>query len=183
MANDYHRKSIRLPGYDYSQAGAYFVTIVTHQRSHLFGEVCQGQVCLSLAGECVTSVLCSLPKHFPVWVDAFVVMPDHLHAILVIDPMDGSGEACGRITSHEKVNRVPDAAPEPKGTVSQSLGAIVQNFKSISSRRINTWRNTPGGPVWQRNYYEHIIRTEAEHERIRLYIQKNPLQWTVDCLK
>ena len=176
----HHRRSIRLPGYDYSNPGAYFVTIVTQARVSLFGEVAGGEMSLGLAGQCAAVIWQTLPNHFAVTLDTWVVMPNHLHGILVIhDPC--KGEASGAVSTIIRTGSLPDASPlPPHGTQSGSLGAILQNYKSVTTRRINALRGTSGNPVWQRNYYEHIVRDESELDRIRQYIVENPAKWQND---
>lgn len=177
-AEAYGRRSIRLKGYDYAQPGAYFVTICTQDRQCLFGDIAEGQTRLNTLGEVVLACWANLPHHFPhVELDAFVVMPNHVHGIVVITHR--RGEASGPNTRIPGL-AAPDASPLLDGTRPGSLGAIVQNFKSVSTRRINTMRSAPGLPVWQRNYYEHVIRNEHELDRIREYIASNPMQWAMD---
>jgi putative transposase len=290
----HHRRSIRLPGYDYRSAGAYFVTICTHQRELLFEDPVLRRVAEALWQR--------IPRHFPhVQLDAWVVMPNHVHGILVIagdttrgeasqenvpstDPMVSSGtESAGQLIAgdasplrqrgagsspenvssmdviapgeadlaeqavvgdtsrgeasaenvpsmdplasdgtvsaeqgvtgdaspllpHRRAGSSPenvssmdviapgetdsaeqsiagDASPlreRPTGLAPGSLGAIVGNFKSVTARRINRVRGTPGAPVWQRNYYEHVVRDERALNAIRQYIADNPARWAWD---
>ncbi|WNZ26256.1 transposase [Leptolyngbya sp. NK1-12] len=180
----HHRRSIRLKGYDYTTAGAYFITLCTHQRECLFGTIEDGQMQLSLLGQIVQSCWLRLPQHFQsVELDAFVVMPNHVHGIIWLGGMDCRGEAFAPrlIASSQDIHT--NASPPPKdGTQPGSIGAIVQNFKSVSTRRINQLRKTAGRPVWQRNYYERIIRDQRALQNIRRYIQNNPLSWWQDQL-
>jgi putative transposase len=152
----YHRHSIRLPGYDYSQAGAYFITLVVQDRECLFGEITNGKMCLNGMGQCASMIWQALPTHFNVSIDEYVFMPDHMHGILHIEG-------------------APANAAQP-----QSLGAIIQNYKAISTRRMNAIRRTRGMTIWQRNYYEHIIRNEGEWQQIQQYILNNPVCWGDD---
>jgi len=163
----HHRRSIRLKGYDYTQAGAYFVTICTQDRMCLFGEIVDGEMRLNDAGEIVAWTWHDMPNHISnVQLDAFVVMPNHVHGIIVItDPV---------------VAVVVGAGSEPAPTKSYGLPEIVRQFKTFSARRINDLRGTQGTPVWQRNYYEHIIRDEESLNRIREYILNNPSRWEMD---
>ncbi|QYO62080.1 transposase [Leptolyngbya sp. 7M] len=148
--NKHHRRSIRLKGCDYTTAGAYFITLCTHQRECLFATIEDGQVQLSLFGQVVQSCWLRLPQHFrSVELDAFVVMPNHVHGIIWLGGMDCRGEAfVSRFTTMSKgINT--NASPLPRdGTQPGSIGAIVQNFKSVSTRRINQLRKTAGTPVW-----------------------------------
>lgn len=185
----HHRRSIRLKGYDYSQPGAYFVTIVTHQRQEIFGQIRSGEMRLSPLGEIVARAWIDLPRHFnSISLDAFVIMPNHVHGIMIIheqtvraglqekaDPKAGQDSGMPRFQPHTGKTR-----PYPT-RCSPALPEIVRAFKSFSARRINTRRGTPGTPVWQRNYYEHIIRNQVELDAIRLYIQSNPAMWEDDA--
>jgi putative transposase len=186
--NRHHRRSIRLPGYDYRQAGVYFVTICTHQKELLFEDPILRRVAETLWQR--------IPRHFPhVQLDTWVVMPNHIHGIIIItgDP-HCRGEASQATDSHTKPRpdsasgsvsqpASGDASPlpdRPTGVSPGSLGAIVGNFKSITARRINRLRRMPGLPVWQRNYYEHIVRDERALNAIRQYIATNPARWAWD---
>ncbi|MBN1810535.1 MAG: transposase [Anaerolineae bacterium] len=184
--NKHHRRSTRLRGYDYAQAGAYFVTIVTHDRETLFDD--------PVFRRAAETMWQRIPRHSPhVELDKWVVMPNHVHGIIVIvDDSRGRGEAFrdGRsVLSDSFPCAAPFSAkldpgnasplPEPK-LPSGSLGAIVGNFKSVTTRRINRIRKTPGAPVWQRNYYERIIRNERELNAVRHYISENPARWAED---
>jgi putative transposase len=164
----HHRKSIRLPGYDYAQAGAYFVTLVTWGRDCLFGQVVDGVMVLNDFGKIVqeewerTAVV-----RQNIELGAYVVMPNHLHGILVIN--DGVG-ASRRLAPTEAIS------PKPG-----SLGAIMAQFKSMVTKRIwkidETMNRTP---IWQRNYHDRIIRNDHEMGKIWLYIESNPLNWADD---
>jgi len=181
---EHHRRSIRLPGFDYTQPGIYFVTIVVHQRENLLGKIMHGHTQLSLIGQMVEICWRGLPKTFEVELDEFVIMPNHLHGIIVIP--DGNrgkfnqGKASGDRSNNLSTAILPDALPLPHGTVSGSFNAVIQNFKSVSTRRINTFRHTPGTPLWQRNYYERIIRSQPGLDAVRSYIQANPDHWELD---
>jgi REP element-mobilizing transposase RayT len=112
--------------------------------------------------------------------DAFVVMPNHMHGIIMIQ---GRGEASAMPLHASKEPLESDASPlqrHPNGTQPRSLSAIVQNFKSVSTRKMNAARSTLGAPVWQRNYYEHVVRDEEELAAIREYILGNPARWDED---
>src|SRR5574341_2258341 len=167
----HHRRSIRLSGYDYSQAGAYFVTICTQNRQCLFGEIVDEEMGLSDAGRIVQSVWVELPQHYVgVDIDGFVVMPNHIHGIIVlIDDVVGAG-----------LDVRAGLKPAPTARKRRGLPEIVRAFKTFSSRHINQWRDTPGMPVWQRNYYEHVIRGEDQLNRVRRYIEDNPMMWETD---
>jgi len=160
------RRSIRLQDYDYALAGAYFITIVTKDRKCLFGEIADGEMWLNDKGQIVQD-----EWYKSAWIreeielDAFVVMPNHVHAIVAIG--DRARRATGR-------------SPRQSGPAKRSLGAFVGGFKSVVTKRINEIRNSPGTPVWQRNYFEHVIRNEESLHRIRQYVLDNPTQWEFD---
>jgi REP element-mobilizing transposase RayT len=162
------RRSIRLPGYDYSQAGAYFVTICTHRRRCLLGEIREAEVHLFDLGRVVVGCWEEIPRHFPhLSLDAWIVMPNHVHGILVISeyPIDDeTGHACDAVGARH-------ASPLP---------TIIGAFKSAAARRINDRLATPGAPVWQRGYYEHVVRNERALHRLRQYIAANPERWPHD---
>ncbi|GLI32783.1 transposase [Desulforhabdus amnigena] len=172
-----NRRSIRLRGYDYSQAGAYFVTICTQNRECLFGEIVDGEMRLNTAGKIVADEWVKTEEiRNEIEMDEWVVMPNHLHGILVIT---GSG-----ITPHGEGDRRcrGDQPVAPTGPRPRSIGAVMAGFKSAVTKRINELRRTPGQKLWQRNYWEHIVRTETELNRIREYIWNNPAQWELDRL-
>jgi putative transposase len=182
--NRHHRRSIRLQGYDYTLAGAYFVTLCTWDRSCFFGDIVDGQMAPSPFGLVVASFWDQIPVHAThVSLDAFVLMPNHVHGILVLSG-DHRAEAGDALT--QCVPFDPDAedtsasSNRPHGTTPGSLGAVLQNWKSTATRRINQMRHTLGARVWQDNYYEHIIRNERELWAIRQYIENNPAQWAQD---
>jgi REP-associated tyrosine transposase len=185
MPDKHHRRSVRLNGYDYAQPGAYFITVCTRDHACLFGHVVNGEMHLNDAGEIAQRCWEDIPRHFPhAALDTMVIMPNHVHGIIAITdtphsckgeasvPPDTSGDPSG---THASPLR-----QRPIGTQPGSLSAVVQNFKSISTRKINAARGAPGTPVWQRNYYEHIVRNEAELTAIRDYIMANPLRWDDD---
>jgi REP element-mobilizing transposase RayT len=249
----HHRRSIRLKGYDYTQPGAYFITICTHGRECLFGEIIDGEMHLNEAGQIVVQTWQDLPNHVPnVQLDAFVVMPNHVHGIIIITDhaggigagfkparttmgpgsaggagsttgpgsAAGSGFAAGPgstmgsgfaagpgstmgsgfaagpgstmgsgfaagpgpTAGSGAVGAGSEPAPTEPGPTRSSYGLpeIIRQFKTFSAPRINELRGTPGTPVWQRNYYEHIIRNESSLNRIRQYIAENPARWDAD---
>ena len=162
----HHRRSIRLKNYDYSQAGAYFVTTVTRTRACVFGEVVNGEMQLNDFGRIVQTVWNELPNHYSgMECDAFVVIPNHVHGIVVLNDLPvGAG-----------------FKPAPTRTgINHRLAEIVRAFKTFSSRRVNDLRKTQGLPLWQRNYFEHVIHNEESLNRIRQYILDNPARWDFD---
>jgi putative transposase len=174
----HHRRSIRLKGYDYTQPGAYFITLVTYQRECLFDKISAGKMQPSATGMRVAYDWEHIPEHFPsASLDEWIIMPNHLHGIILLS----TGEASADKIIGDLISLPADASPRhPIGTTSGSIGAILQNFKSITSRKINQAAGSPGAPLWQRNYYEHIIRNKQEWERISDYIRINPLRWEED---
>jgi putative transposase len=167
------RKSIRLKEYDYSQPGAYFITICTKDREHLFGEVRDAQMIENEYGKAVQACWNALPEHYPnVQLDAFRVMPSHMHGIVMIIP-DDNEPMVGAI--HE--SPLPKTIAERRRML---LSKIMGRFKMNSAKQINLIKQTPGQSVWQRNYFEHIIRDEKSLNRIRQYIITNPERWQFD---
>jgi len=178
----HHRQSIRLKDYDYAQAGAYFVTICTQGRECLFGEIKNGEMELNGYGEVVKSEWLKTPKMRPnVTLDEWVIMPNHMHSIINI--YDGRGtlpraraEGMGNQGTQQRAPTVEQFGKP----VSNSMPTIVRMFKSTTTKKINEMRGLPHSPVWQRNYYEHIIRNEKSLDKIREYIIDNPLRWKFD---
>jgi REP element-mobilizing transposase RayT len=172
----HHRRSIRLKGYHYTQPGAYYITLCTKARQCLFGDVVKGEMRLNSLGYIAFTCWQEIPNHFPhVELDVFVIMPNHLHGILVItDTLVGATHASPLHRTNALPKRHP-CGPSPK-----SVGAIVGSYKSAVTKRINTICNTKGNSIWQRNYYEHISRDEASVHNIRQYIVENPWRWADD---
>jgi len=175
-----HRRSIRLKGYDYTQAGAYLVTICTHNRQPLFGEIRNGIMLLNSYGRIACPQWLQLVYRFSnLELGEWVIMPNHVHGILIIT---GRGEASQKRNNGQVNTLITDASPlRPNGTESGSIGAIIQNFKSVTSRKINSQLGKSKEPIWQRSYYEHIIRNENEMQSIADYIVTNPLNWEQDA--
>lgn len=157
----HRRRSIRLRGYDYTTPGAYFVTICVHGRVRLFGEVLGGAMRLNSSGAMIRVQLEALSRRFPaVGLDAYAIMPDHLHCVLAI---------------------VASAGPDIR------LGDAVGTFKSLTTNAYIAGVQQQGWPpferrLWQRNYYEQIIRDDADLAQVREYIQLNPARWEFDPL-
>lgn len=225
---DFHRRSIRLTEFDYSQPGAYFVTLNTWKHQDLFGKIVEQEMHLNKFGLIADVELRKLARRFQqVQVDASIVMPNHVHSILWILPPDSAVGArreepkessdqllaspgqptdsdFNSVNDMESRTRLPDSgenflindvgrrrarltdsdsnslinlASPLRGPGLGALGTIVGAYKSTTARIINGLRHTPGAPVWQRNYYEHVIRNDKDLDRIRQYIQANPLNW------
>jgi REP element-mobilizing transposase RayT len=187
-ASSHHRHSIRLKGYDYSRAGVYFVTIVTWGRLMVFGKIENGEMKLNRYGEIVQKWWDDIPNHFPnVETGAFVIMPNHVHGIIIItEERRGTVPVPHDTTNHQHgmeiaqiedgMNRGGETPPLRRST----LGQIVAYFKYKSTKEINALDGGRIAKLWQRNYYEHIIRNEHEMENIWNYIESNPATWETD---
>lgn len=155
------RISLRLRDYNYSQPGAYFITLCIQDRKCLLGNIVGNAMHLNESGHVISEAWQWLPQQYPyVSLDSFVVMPNHVHGVLVIGNPEG-----GSRTAPTKV---------------KPLGGLIAAFKTISAKSVNAQRGMPGAELWQRNYYEHVIRNETDLQRIREYIQNNPAQWALD---
>ncbi len=185
----HHRRSIRLKGYDYSQPGAYFITICTKNRKCLFGNIINGKMILNDAGHIAQNCWLEIPNHYPnVILDEFIIMPNHIHGIIIINagandnsPINvGANNNSPRQANNNSPRQINNNSPQPSSFRSPSgtIGSIVRGFKI----GVTKWfrQNTDIYDVWQRNYYEHIIRNEQELDRIRKYIINNPLKWELD---
>lgn len=224
----HRRRSIRLHGYDYTQPGAYFITICTHEHMPLFGEISNGEMRLNRTGKITREEWSRLPERFPfLECGPFVVMPNHIHGILIIRDRDCRGTAEDEIMAHERrgtaadgeatiedgirrgtaedvramiedessrartignreaavmeeSSRAPTRIEQFSKPVPGSIPTIVRSFKSSVTRRTNRASEHSSVLLWQRNYYEHVVRDEADYERIEEYIQNNPRRWDED---
>ncbi len=178
----HHRRSVRLKNYDYSQVGAYFVTITVHQRISLFGEITNGKISLNAYGKIVQSCWEQIPNHFKLVESiAYVVMPNHIHGIIIItDRIGAQHSGVGNIVRARHAVPLRNKFETFAQPVTGSLPTIIRSFKSAVTKRINLLRDTPAATVWQRNYYEHVIRSYAELNRIKEYINNNPAKWAFD---
>lgn len=166
----HHRRSIRLKGWDYSQAGAYYITICAYQRECLFGYIENGEMYFSEYGQIVRDEWeKTVQIRKEIILDEYVIMPNHFHCIVFIQNNDGTVGINGRLSLQTNGKMRP-----------KSISSLMAGFKSVVSKQINLLRNTPGNPVWQYNYYEHIIRDEHELNRKRDYIVTNPMNWHID---
>jgi putative transposase len=160
-----HRRSIRLSGYDYSQSGAYFITICVLNRQCLLGTIINNQIQLSPYGKIAeTSWQWLSQAHDYIESDEWIIMPNHLHGIIFISAGCRGGSRTAP-TGERKI---------------KPLGRLIGAFKTISTKQINFVRKTSGVPFWQRNFYEHVIRDDHGLNRIREYITTNPLRWDLD---
>lgn len=185
----HHRRSIRLQGYDYSQAGLYFITICCEDRICRFGQVENGTMILNKYGQIAYNEWMKTPEIRPnVKLHEFVVMPNHIHGIIQLLDI-GRGELHSpddnELHSPDDKLHSPDdnrgVCKTPLRGPSQTIGAIVRGYKSSVTKQINLLRafDTPI-KLWQRNYHDHIIRNEQSYQRISEYIKNNPAKWDDD---
>lgn len=168
------RRSIRLSEYDYRRAGGYFITLCTRQRAELFGRIVEDDIILNEYGHIVLDAWMETAIIRPgVLLDEFIVMPNHFHAILFLPNPPESDD----VGAH---SRAPSGYDSMLRRSPRSLGALIAGFKSTVTTQINTLRASPRIPVWQRNFYEHIIRDDKGLRRIRDYIADNPAMWESD---
>jgi REP element-mobilizing transposase RayT len=175
----HHRRSIRLKEYDYSQAGGYFVTVCTHGRDCILGDIVEDNVRLNQFGEIVREEWLRTEQIRPeIRIDEFVVMPNHMHGVIIINYVGATRRV---VPQNGSTNRKKgDPSGRPYGPAARSIGAIIGQFKSIVTKHINSLRKTSFIPIWQRNYYEYVIRDEDDLNRIRQYIIDNPIRWDED---
>ncbi len=200
----HHRKSIRLQGYDYSQAGYYYITICSHNHQELFGSIENGETVLSEIGSLVKTFWEDIPSHFPVTLDQWVIMPNHIHGIIVIHPsnkivdtdnngcnqnniIDNSNENTDNSTGGVQINLNPYSngngshkTNRYQHTIPKSIGSIIRKFKAQVT--LSARKEIPNIKIWQRNYWERVVRDERELSAFRQYIQNNPLSWELDSL-
>jgi putative transposase len=188
------RRSIRLSGFDYAQSGAYFVTLVTYQRETLFGKISDGEMKLNRRGEIVKEewfASVNIRKEIRLHPEEFMIMPNHVHGIMWIemdeshvgaddinvgaDGINVKADSRRRLPVHKNNGRSPLQRTQMKP---RSLGSFIAGFKSSVTKRIRDELNETG--IWQRNYYERIIRNERELDAICRYIEANPLNWMED---
>ncbi len=186
-----HRRSLRLLGYDYSQTGAYFVTLCAQDRACLFGEIAAGQMLLNDVGRMISAHWEGLAVRFgDLGLDQSVVMPNHLPGVVLLGH-GCRGEPCVRPAcpvgneGDHKDRPYGTGAAHPRGTLDDTLGRVIQAFKSITTGQYVVGVKRHGwapfeGRLWQRNHYEHVIRDDDELNRIRQYVLENPLRWADD---
>ncbi len=168
------RRSVRLRGYDYRQAGVYFVTVCTHRKIKAFGNISQGEMVLNELGHVVIAEWQHVAEaRENVQLDLYVVMPNHLHGVIVIDGTPDPDLCEVLQTIQQKQSATLQAG---------SLGAVVGHFKAAVSRRAKRANIGCQRKIWQRSYYEHIIRNEKSLNEIRRYIIENPGRWSEDTL-
>jgi REP element-mobilizing transposase RayT len=163
--------SMRYQDADYSDPGIYFITIRTHNGANIFGTIVKGEMVTNPSGEIVWQVWRVLPKRFPqISIDAAIVMPNHFHGIVIIH------EEIAKI-EEEKELAFPIGRRERR---KMTLPLIVGYFKMNTAKQINQFRGTAGSPVWQRNYYDRILRDDRDYEELSEYIFSNPQRWGID---
>jgi putative transposase len=187
MMNDHskQRRSIRLKAYDYRQSGAYFVTIVTQNRRCLFGDVVDGKMRLNDAGQMVLAVWAGLSSNYSgVETDHFFAMPNHVHGVIVLV---GVGPGTSAYSGGQPQGVAPTKTGSAAASVTRplSLSDVIHRFKTLTTQRYALGVNGSGWTrfnrrLWQRNYFEHVIRNEDSLNRIRRYILDNPLRWEFD---
>lgn len=183
----HHRRSIRLPNYDYAQPGAYFVTIVAWHRQCLFGEVVNEEMILNEAGKIVQWEWLELAKRSRyIELGAYIVMPNHFHGNLIFHEHVGAtrpeltNAPSGKVSLPPMTMKGIDGSPLPRGPKPASLGAIVAQFKSRVTKRLWKMSSLKGISIWQRNYYEHVIRNEKDLQNKTDYIEANSMLWNED---
>jgi len=171
------RQSTRLKGFDYGSEALYFITICSHDRIHLFGEIAEGEMNLNDCGKIALKCWMEIPQHFPhTRLHEFIIMPDHIHGIIeIVENMGGGFVGAKNISPQQN----PTAFKSPEKTI----GSIVRGFKiGVTKWLRNEFPDafTKNRVVWQRNYYDRIIRDTNESERITKYIRENPQNWNKD---
>ena len=186
-----NRQSIRLKHYDYSQPGFYFVTIGTENRIHRFGNITDGNIQLNQLGKIVTKQWNDLPNRFPnIQLDQYITMPNHIHGIIRVGaPLAGArndfaGARNNMVRRDLRANVHRDRAT---ARVAPTIGNIIGSYKSLCVHNCLQWIKSNNssffiGKLWQRNYWEHIVRNENELNLIRDYIRQNPQKWEMDKL-
>lgn len=156
------RKQTRLKGYDYGAPGAYFITICTNQKSHLFGEIIKYEMKLNDLGEVVVQKITEIESHYQnVRIDKFVVMPNHIHMLIVISEAEG-------------INPFPATVYD--------ISNVVGKFKAGVTRSVgNAFMHSAKKTIWQRSFHDHIIRNEKDYRKICEYININVIKWEEDC--
>ena len=188
--NKYRIESTRLKGYDYSSEGAYFITICTKNREHLFGEIVDGRLQETEQSKICMDCWNDLPNHYDNCVlDAFIIMPNHVHIIIIIRNRDDDDGVRMRVeTGLKPVSTMPhtntmshtNTMPHTNTNNAYPLSEIIRGFKTFTARKINIYQNTPGKPFWQLRFHDHIIRNEKALNHIREYIGNNQINWEND---
>lgn len=186
-ASLHHRRNLRLKDYDYTQAGAYFITLCTQNREHLFGSILNGVMQLNPAGKMVETIWREIPAYYKrIFLDEFIIMPNHLHGIVILE--DTTGYEDERLINPSVIKDSSLLRGQPQGaapTKRLSLPDVVHRFKTMTTKRYadgvkqSQWLPFQG-KLWQRNYWEHVIRNHTALAELREYICNNPLRWEED---
>jgi REP element-mobilizing transposase RayT len=170
-----NRKTLRLKEYDYSFPGWYYITICTKDRRYLFGKIINGKMILNNSGEIVEEEWLKTKKiRTYVDIDYYVIMPNHFHGIIIIEQSNDNVGATRRVALNNEERAIQRIAPTKQTLISNSLGSIIGQFKSRVTKKLRTISDDTKLKIWQRNYYEHIIRNELDLHNIRQYIEDNP---------
>lgn len=184
--NIHHRRSIRLKEYDYSQAGLYFITICCNERMHRFGKIENGEMVLNEFGNTAYNEWVKLTERFPHFeLDVFQIMPNHMHGIILLNdiPAVGAGFTPAQINDNTNGQSPNGQSPNRQPQRSPTVGDIVGAYKSLVANgclEIYKQKNEMMGKLWQRNYYERIIRSQQSYQIISEYIINNPAKWADD---
>jgi REP element-mobilizing transposase RayT len=174
------RKSIRWKTYNYANNGAYFITVCTHNKKHLFGEIGDGKMILNGAGEIIDQWWKKLPEKFPgISIDEYVIMPNHFHGIIIIDSHPTLIASVGAGLSRPSLTGIVGSNENGRENRAPTLGKMIAFFKYQTTKEYNV-RNTNIQKLWQRNYWDRMIRDEREMRSIREYISGNPKEWEKD---
>ena len=191
------KNTLRLKSYDYSWSGAYFITICSYKKENIFGEIKNGLMYLNNAGKIIQTSWHQIPKNYEnIILDDFVIMPNHIHGIIwIVGAIHESPNVTQAIYESPKIKRknqesLKDNSSQNNGVIRELplrierrkmlLSKIIGKFKMNSSRKINNICNSKGSHVWQRGYYDHIIRNDDDLNNTKLYIQNNPSNWDKD---
>ncbi|HPN69984.1 MAG TPA: hypothetical protein PLZ32_10710 [Saprospiraceae bacterium] len=182
--NKYRGETVRAQWWNYANNGAYFITICTVDRECFFGEIIKNEMHLSPIGEIIYEEWnFSFDLRAELYCDTFVIMPNHLHAILRIN----NGIVVG---THGRAYLQPTPKPPSQPFNSgvayrppKSISSFIAGFKSVATKRANEYRNTPKQPVWQSRFHDHIIRNYTEYQQIYSYIESNIENWEKDKFK
>jgi putative transposase len=187
--NRHERKPNRARGYDYATPGAYFITACTRNRVPLFGDIVDGVMTLNEFGWIVAEAWKDLPQHYPhIILDDFVIMPNHIHGIIWLHRFYDDGitqndaNCVGTGLRPVLTTDLTELSPPDDPILRHGLPEIMRAFKSFSARRINQLRNRTAVSVWQRSYWDRIIRDQGEFSHIQDYIRTNPSRWSRDTL-
>ena len=177
----HHRRSIRLKGYNYSEQGAYFITICRENRAHIFGKIKNSKMILNKAGHIAYNEWLKTEEiRKNITLDSFIIMPNHIHGIIIIKSQAPVRAYCNTPQRDTPPRDTPQRDTPKLKSPSQNLGAIIRGYKSTITKQINLLLDTPGIKLLQRNYYERIIRNDLALLRIRRYIDNNPTKWEMD---